>query len=257
MLAKILVCNQWQVFVLGQISLVERGQSTSHMVKPLYCSLEGRRLQIYHLDPCPFLLRPCLATRSLLAATAGLGSLSLLPGVLPEKSLGAQWEKPACFLYGFLMTGLRYNFSCWGGGWGRVFLLHPLDWPVTVMGCWFIHPFAVALFYLSRVSFIVFSSSRHFKMKYLNFAKPLIAIGLFAHASKWGQTELLSPFLPLQSNAAGGNFLLTLNLPNKLFYRNHFNFCPGKDSPPRPSRLLSLGSLSLLQEQLTVALFSL
>lgn len=42
-------------------------------------------------------------------------------------------------------------------------------------------------------------------------------------------TELVSPFLPLQINAACGEFLLTLNLPDKLFCRNHFNYChPGK-----------------------------
>lgn len=44
------------------------------------------------LPPGPLLLplKPRLAAGSLLAAMAGLGSLSLLPGVLPEKSLGAQ-----------------------------------------------------------------------------------------------------------------------------------------------------------------------
>lgn len=79
----------------------------------------------FHLDPCPS-LRPHLAAGSLLAAMAGLGSLSLLPGVLPEKSLGAQWDKPARFLYGFLMTGLQYNFSCFGGrgGGGGFFSAH-------------------------------------------------------------------------------------------------------------------------------------
>lgn len=36
---------------------------------------------------------------------------------------------------------------------GEVFLLHPLDWPVAVTGCWFIHYFAVAPFYLSVLLF--------------------------------------------------------------------------------------------------------
>lgn len=50
-------------------------------------------------------------------------------------------------------------------------------------------------------------------------------------------TELVNSFLPLQSSAAGGNFLLTLHLPNKLFCRNHFSFCyPEKDFPSCPKQ---------------------
>ena len=192
--------------------------------------LGGRRLRIYHLDPCPSVLRPHLAAGSLLAAVA--------------------WEAFHCFLECFLTSlqgiseinllisstvswWLVYGktFPVLKLGGGEVFILHPPDWPVRVMGHWFVHLFAVALFYLSCVSFIVFSSSRQFKMKCLVLAKPLTAVGLFAHAWKWDWTQ--NSFLPLQSNAAGGNFLLILNLPYELFHSNHFNFCcPGKDPPP-------------------------
>lgn len=50
----------------------------------------GKKASDLPPGPLPLLLRPHLAAGSLLAATAGQGSLSLLPGVLPEKSVGAQ-----------------------------------------------------------------------------------------------------------------------------------------------------------------------
>lgn len=108
---------------------------------------------------------------------------------------------------------------------------------------WLVHPSAVALFHLSCVSFLFFPHPVQSEL--FEFCQTSDGHRITQTCCKLGSnTELVSPFLPLQISAACGEFLLTLNLPDKLFCRNHFNYChPGKGlfclgvSPP--SRFLS------------------
>lgn len=144
----------WKLLLAVEISTISRYY---------YSLLGGDRA-------CPAWSSPFLAPWEQEFSGLPPGPCSALPGLAWPLGLPAAWGAFHCFLECFL-NGLRglaeinLLVSSPLSWWllcttalpvpkrGEVFLLHPLDWPVAVTGCWFIHYFAVAPFYLSVLLF--------------------------------------------------------------------------------------------------------